>query len=236
MGKKRVHALLALVVVCLLLNVNIGSRLLRRLSGDASGIKNAFTSVSSVINVPPIPHPSNADVPLYLALCQELIRQETITKDFPFRAFKVVEEDQDTCSDWSSPHMSLLEMFSSAMIAAFLPDIQYRHNCDHTHKATHFSPWLNFTTLQQAIDTISIPQDTKGMGVDRIKQQCRRCLLSYDEGAEVSRIKANGYHHCFAWPESNAELFSGSNEKPHLATIGIALDPIREVSYAHHSM
>lgn len=236
MGKKLVLALQALAIVSLLLNAELGTRLVRRLAGTDTGIKNVFTSVNNILKVPPSPRPSTVNVPLYLALCQELIRQDTIPRDFPFHAFKVVEEDQDVCIDWTSPHMSLLEMFASAMIAVHLPDIKYSHNCGHTRKATHYSPWLNFTTVQQAIGAIPIQQHPEVMTVDTLKQQCRRCLVSYDEEVEVSRIKSSGYHHCFAWPEqSNTDQGSGANDKPNveagLATIGSALDAIRESLY-----
>jgi hypothetical protein len=231
MGKKVVLALHALALVCLLLNLKDGTRLMRRLAGDDTAIKNVFTSVNNMLRVPPIPQPTKKEVPLYLALCHELIRQDTIPIDWPFRAFTVVEEDQNVCIDWSSPHLSLLEMISSAMIAVYLPDTKYSNNCDKTQKATRFSPLLNFTTIQQAIGTMSMQHNPDILALDKIKQQCRRCLMSYDEEVEVSRIKANGYHHCFAWPEFEKDK---SKVEADLSTIGSAMDPIRAVSC--HSM
>lgn len=237
MGKKHVLAVHALALVCLLLNAQSGFRLMRRLSGDNTVIKNVFASFNTILQVPPILQSKDGDVPLYVALCHELIRQDVFPIDVPFRAFRVVEEDQDVCIDWSSPHMSLLEMISSTVIAAYLPDIKYSHNCDHTQKSTHLSPWFNFTTIQQAIGSISMRPDASV--ADRIKQQCRRCLVSYDEEVEMSRIKANGYHHCFAWPEKNTDN-QLSNENGNLmveadpSTIGSAMDSIRAVSYCRH--
>jgi hypothetical protein len=40
---------------------------------------------------------SAEDVPLYLVLCEEWIREDTLPEDLTFRAFKVVKEDHDVC-------------------------------------------------------------------------------------------------------------------------------------------
>ena len=201
-GKRFTIALTTLVVLSLLLDIETGTNLIRHLAGLGAGITNVYTSVDDLHGIPELSLPSAEDVPLYLALCEEWIRQDALPEDAIFRAFKVVQEDQDVCLDWRAPHMSLLDMFSSMMISAYMNDTNYRPYCDRT-RDNHGSFKLNFTTIQQVLGTFTLWHEVKIVSVETLKQQCKRCLLNYEPHIETTRIKSNGFHHCFAWPEDH---------------------------------
>jgi hypothetical protein len=206
------------------------------------GIQNAYANVHTLQanQIPPIPQSSTEDVPLYLALCHEWLRQDHAKDVFP--TYKVLQEDQDICMDWSAPHMSLMDMLSTLIISAHLPDIKYRPSCDRTTKLMDATATtglnLNFTTIQQVLETAAMQHDPNLLSVDELKQQCRRCLVSYDHEVDTARVKAKGFHHCFAWPEDHSGIRNLDVHKiphvpyrfPGVAPISTIIIPLRQVS------
>ena len=114
-----------------------------------------ISSVDNLHGVPDLKRPSANDVPLYLALCEEWIRSDALSGELSFRAFKVVEEDQDVCIGWRASHMSLVDVLSSMMISAYTSDTNYSPKCDKTRE-NHGSLFLNFTTIQQSLGTFTL--------------------------------------------------------------------------------
>lgn len=101
-----------------------------------------------------------------------------------------------------------MEIFAALVVSPHVPRIQYRHNCNtQTSNDEPSDVLFDFTTIQQALNAPpgSVKVDHK-VSLDDLKQQCKRCLLSFDSHVEGSRVKSRAFHHCFVWPESASNL------------------------------
>ena len=203
-SKRLLLAVLSLVAVSLF-NTKTSNNFLRRLT--ESGIKTVYASPESAKNIPPFPTATAEDIPAYLALCQEWIRHDAYDNvDGSYQSYTMVE-NIDVCMDWSAPHLGLMEMFAAMIVSAHVPHVRYRHNCNRTKIQHHYKGEVGFdyTTIQQVIGgTPGVASNTHIRSAEEIKQQCRRCLLSYNPEAEAGRVRAKGYHHCLAWPQDHA--------------------------------
>lgn len=108
--------------------------------------------------------------------------------------------------DWAAPHMALMDIYSALTVSAHIPRIKYRHNCDRTKTYSETKTGFDHTTIQQVLNTPGLRSNENVLSVDELKQQCRRCLLTYDPQLEAVRVKAKGYHHCFAFPEDENKV------------------------------
>jgi hypothetical protein len=99
-----------------------------------------------------------------------------------------------------------MEIYAALTISAHIPRIKYRHNCDRTRSYNELKTGFDHTTIQQVLNTPGLRSNDNVLSVDNLKQQCRRCLLTYDPQLEAGRVKAKGYHHCFAFPEDEAKV------------------------------
>jgi hypothetical protein len=203
MASRRVVAIPILAVLSLFFSTINGPNY-RRLT-ESSEIKNVITDPGKLENIPALPKKLGNDVPLYLSLCQEWLRQDTLPENIEVRAFRAISEDLSTCLDWSSPHLSLLDIVASALIALHIPNIQYSHNCGRTQKFSQFTSNFNITTLQQALGLITFRSDGSLVTITELKQQCRRCLFDFDMHQEESRVRSKGYHHCILWPKETSD-------------------------------
>lgn len=98
-----------------------------------------------------------------------------------------------------------------------LPRIKYRHNCDRTIVKNEANYGFDYTTIQQILNTPGLRSNLDVLSLDNLKQQCRRCLLSYDPQLEEARVAAKGYHHCFAFPEDTQRVRNwDANEIPYV--------------------
>jgi len=102
--------------------------------------------------------------------------------------------------------MALLEIYAANTISAHVPRVKYRHNCDRTKTYNEALHGFDYTTIQQVLNTPGLRSNDAVLAVDDMKQQCRRCLLSYDPQYEKARVRSKSYHHCFAWPEDPAHV------------------------------
>lgn len=115
-------------------------------------------------------------------------------------------EDPDICMDWSAPHMALMDIYAALTISAHVPHIKYRHDCGRTKAYSETITGYDHTTIQQVLNAPGLRSNNNVMSTESLKQQCRRCLLAYDPELEATRIKAKGYHHCFAFPEDHENI------------------------------
>lgn len=102
--------------------------------------------------------------------------------------------------------MALMEIYAASIVSNQLPRIKYRHNCDRTVVKNEAAHGFDYTTIQQVLNTPGLRSNLDVLSMDALKQQCRRCLLSYDPQLEEARVAAKGYHHCFAFPEDTSRV------------------------------
>jgi hypothetical protein len=222
MVKNKAAALPILAILSLYLTARNGPSLIRRLD-DVPTITNVITDAEKLENIPSLPKRLGNDVPVHLALCQEWLRQDTLPEQVEVRAFRVISEDLSTCLDWSSPHLSILDIVASAMIALQIPNIQYGHNCGRSQKFSQFTSTFNITTLQQALGLLSFRSDGSLSTVAALKQQCRRCLIGYDKQSEESRVRSKGYHQCILWPTESPDSSSQLGRSDEMASLLLSL-------------
>jgi hypothetical protein len=123
------------------------------------------------------------------------------TADF----YQVVEDDA-VCQDWTAPHFALMEIYATMTVSLHVPRIKYKHSCDRTKKNAEALTGSDYTTIQQVLNSPRLRSDTSILSIEELKQQCRRCLLSFDPELEAARDKVRGFHHCFVFPEDTGRI------------------------------
>jgi len=202
-GSKSLIVLIPALAGLSLFTSEPGSHIVRRLAADC--IQNVYAGPQEVGTIPSVPLSTTENIPAYLALCQEWIRHDAYYLDSRYETYRIVE-DQDVCMDWAAPHMALMDIYAGLIISAHVPRIKYRHNCDRTKTYSETKTGFDHTTIQQVLNTPGLRSNDSVLSVDKLKQQCRRCLLTYDPQLEVARVKAKGYHHPFAFPEDESRV------------------------------
>jgi len=170
--------------------------------------------------------------PSHIILCQELIqRHQVAEKGFTFDDFGI-EEDEELCRDYTSPHLDLMEIFSSTLVAHAGKEynMKYKHNCadsksgrdrdrDPDYGAVDGKEGgsdidADWTTIQQEFPKSSLVLDNGSVDRDHIVKLCKGCLFSF-QSTTLQRSNAalsHMTHHCLLFPGSPEPLVDKNGE------------------------
>ena len=96
--------------------------------------------------------------------------------------FHVVEDDA-VCRDWSTPHLSLMEMASNNIIShvASKYRVSYAHNCGKDNSPDKTEDGLEWTTIQEAFPPSGLVLDNGVVDEEQIADLCHGCIGSYNQ-------------------------------------------------------
>ena len=117
----------------------------------------AVTAMVDTMDIPKIPGRRNP--PTHIILCEEFFRRrEMHSNDEPIVDAFHVDEDDAVCRDWSTPHVSLMEIFSSSIISfvAQKYKMSYSHNCRRDKAPDETSDGLDWMTIQEMFPPSSL--------------------------------------------------------------------------------
>lgn len=170
--------------------------------------------------------------PSHIILCQELIQRHLVAENgFTFDDFGI-EEDEELCRDYASPHLDLMEIFSSTLVAHAGKEynMKYKHNCadskngrdrdrDPEYGAVDGREDGNdidadWTTIQQEFPSSSLVLDNGSVDRDHIVKLCKGCLFSFQESTLQRSNAALSHmtHHCLLFPGSPEPLVDKDGE------------------------
>ena len=214
--KFKMVVLLPMIVLWITLNHTFdlsfyNEELRRRLK--ACVLHTPFVRVQDVAGwMPPIVNPSSLGTPSHVSLCEAFLdRSEgsTVTKDL----FSVTE-DPSTCTDWTAPHYSVMEIYASSLIATVgrTLGLKYRHNChrsignykfkrgDVNGQVEEILTHWDFTTIQQLmVENLVTNADAKAVDSNTVKELCQGCIAFHKNGQKPDSFSSIS-HHCMLFP------------------------------------
>ena len=202
-----------------------------------TGIASEPQYTQEIVNqMGPPPIPSRRDPPSHVILCQEFLnRKESLAAGNPVENEFLLSEDQAVCQDWSTPHVSIMEIFSSNIVSYVGQKygVKYQHNCGKSKaKSDDKHDW---TTIQESFPMSGLVLDYGAVKEDEIASLCRGCLLEHNEiiakeqstattitsEENVNPVWFNRHntHHCILYPGTSRPII---NEKEETDMVALA--------------
>jgi hypothetical protein len=191
-----------------------------RTTGVVSGPQYAQEIVNQM-GPPPIP--SRRDPPSHVILCEEFLnRKEALAAGNPVKNEFLLKEDEAVCQDWSTPHVSLIEMFSSNIVSYVGQKygVKYQHNCGKSKAESEDQH--DWTTIQEGFPVSGLVLDNGAVNEDEVASLCRGCLLEHNEKTAQStpseeNVNPNWFnrhntHHCILYPGTSRPVINGKEE------------------------
>lgn len=214
--KFKMVVLLPLIMLWVTLNHTVdlsfyNEELRRRLK--ACVLNTPFVRVQDVAGwMPPIVNPSNRGTPSHVSLCEAFLDR---SEGNPGKTDLLsVTEDPSTCTDWTAPHYSIMEIYASSLIAAVgrTLGLKYRHNChrsignykfkrgDGSGQVEEILTHWDFTTIQQLmVENLVTSADSKAIDSNTIKELCQGCIAFHQNGQRPESFSSIS-HHCMLFP------------------------------------
>ena len=229
------------VFVCAICNINSTSRTLatiRRILclDDGYTVKSPYIfgqnmrsmgrmseqDVTARMNPPPIQ--GRRPIPSHIEMCQAFLknRDDSLRGVTPTRVH--ITEDESVCSDWSTPHSSIFEIFSGQIInhVSQKYGVTYSHDC-HKVKTPDTGDGLDWTTIQQEFPPSGLVLDDGSITEDDIVGLCKGCMSSFNAKQATSSVDKNhpnpswfnphSTHHCIVYPGSPRPLTTSEGEE-----------------------
>ncbi len=195
---------------------------------DASSPQQMQELLAS-IDAPKIP--GRMSTPSHIILCTEFLKRkkmhedgQVIPNDFH------VEEDDAVCRDWSTPHISLMEMVSNNIISyvASKYRVSYTHNCqrDNSPDPDGTTDGHDWTTIQEMFPPSGLVLDNGVVNEQQIEDRCRDCISLFNEQQKSHEelqdfdpedpnppwFDPHQTHHCILYPRSLRPLVNDQME------------------------
>lgn len=185
----------------------------------------AMKAIIDSMDTPTIPGRRNP--PTHIVLCTELLRRQVIhdqgkpiTNDFH------INEDDAVCRDWSTPHHSLLEIFSNTIIGFVTQKyrITYSHNCQKDKANDETRDGLDWMTAQESLPISSLVLDDGSVSEEQVTGLCKGCISSFNEfvanhpendtdgNPNPAWFNPHNTHHCILYPGTTRPLINAQHE------------------------
>jgi len=152
-----------------------------------------------------------------------------------------VMEDEAVCTDWEAPHLSVLEIYASSLIASVGKPLglRYEHKCRKNIMKMHNDPDrpYDYTTVQALLPNNLISKaDIAKVDPDTIKKLCENCIGNFENvmnvSAPVSAPPSTKTHHCLLMPhgEIAQSLVSEGRHLPMIHVMPSLVDRMRHIA------
>lgn len=191
-------------------------------------------SVIATMDSPSIPgrrHP-----PTHIILCEEFLKRRDVSDGKPQPAEQYggrfhVTEDDAVCRDWSTPNLSLMEIFSAQIIGRVSQHyhVTYEHNCnkDNAPDVDESQDGYDWTTIQETLLPSGLVLDDNLISEEDVVGRCRKCMSDFNQRAkeyeqekgDEDDLDPNPYwfdpsatHHCILYPETERPIVNEAHE------------------------
>jgi hypothetical protein len=174
--------------------------------------------------------PGRRDPPSHIILCEEFLRRKDMHvpgEPMDTQGFHV-EEDDAVCRDWSTPHLSLMEIFASTIVGFVSQKyrVTYSHNCQRDLSPDETSDGLEWVTIQEFLPPSGLILDDGSIEEEHVAELCRGCMggfnaqkQAHEEAQDVDPNDPNPAwfqphqtHHCILYPGTARPIVNAQEE------------------------
>lgn len=134
-----------------------------------------------------------------------------------------ITEDDAVCRDYTTPHLSLMEMFSSTIISQVSQKygVTYSHDCDRA-KQQETGDNYDYTTIQQNFPKSSLVLDDGSVPEEEVVDLCKGCIAEHNKLMNAPKADPNdtnpnyfhreSTHHCILYPGVERSVVNAEGE------------------------
>jgi hypothetical protein len=173
--------------------------------------------------------PGRKNPPSHIALCTEFLHRRQLTADDqPITSDYHVNEDDAVCRDWSTPHLSLMQIFSSDIIGyvAQKYKVHYQHNCQRDLSPNETSDKLTWDTAQELFPPSGLILDNGVVEEEMVADLCKGCIAGFNQEQQRHHdlndadpdnpnppwFHPHQTHHCILYPNTSRPLVNDQQE------------------------
>mmetsp|Transcript_23837 Transcript_23837/g.35435 ORF Transcript_23837/g.35435 Transcript_23837/m.35435 type:complete len:1035 (+) Transcript_23837:104-3208(+) len=196
-----------------------GSQVQRNIEG-----RSAVSAEDVVQRMNPPMIPARRPTPSHIELCQAFLqRRDAHLAGETIEGHVHVSEDQAVCLDWSTPYVSLMEMFAGFVINQVSQKygVTYSHDC-HRSPVPNTGDGLDWTTAQQEFPPSGLVLDDGSVTEEDVVALCKGCLGTFNLEVATASVTTNNPNpswfqphatrHCIMYPGTTRPIINSEDE------------------------